>query len=193
MYARLAELKAYLGLSATEATDDRLLEALLHRATEAITAYCGRTFEARTETRYFSHDAKDDEDGALLWVDDDLLTVTALLNGDTAATAITSTYYWLWPRNAGRFYGIKLKSTFTQGWTWDTDCYVSVTGTWGWSATPPEDVTHACVRWAAYMYQQKDAPVYETTVFPESGVMSVPIGIPVDVRQLLESHRRRAG
>ncbi len=190
MYARLAELKTYLGLSATETTDDRLLSSMLSRATAAITAYCGRTFEARTETRYFTRDAREDD---ILYVDDDLLTVTTLTNGDTTATAIGSTYYWLWPRNASRYYAIKLKSTWTAGWTWDTDCFVSVAGTWGWSTTPPDDVTQACVRWAAQMYHGRDAPSFETQMFPESGIMTVPVGMPVDVQLMLNSYRRRAG
>lgn len=185
MYASLGELKAYLGISTTETTDDALLTSLLSRATRAIASHCGRTFEARTETRYFEHSALDDEDGALLWVDDDLLTVTSLLNGDTAATAITSTYYWLYPRNGSRYYQVRLKSTHA-GWTWDTDCFVSVTGTWGYSATPPEDVTQACVRWASYLYHQKDAPVYDT-------VVQVAVGIPADVKLMLAPYRRLLG
>ncbi len=186
-YARLAELKAHLGISATETTDDRLLETYLTRASKAIATHTGRTFEARTETRYYDYDV---HDGDLLYLDDDLLTVTTLTNGDTAATVITSGYYWLWSRNATPYWGIRLKSTFTQGWTWDEDCFVSVAGTWGFSATPPEDVTQACIRWAAQMYHAKDAPVYETQAFPESGVITVPIGIPVDVRLLLEPYKR---
>jgi hypothetical protein len=190
MYARLSEFKAYKGLSASETTDDRLLESFLASATKAISTYCGRTFEARTQTRYFESDALDPFDRSLLWVDDDLLTVTGLTNGDSAATAITSSYYWLWPRNGGCFYGIRLKSTATSGWQFDTDYFVTVTGTWGYSATPPDDVTQACLRWTAFLYDQKDAPTYDTTAFPASGVISIPAGIPADVQKLLNPYRR---
>lgn len=193
MYARLPDLKSYLGIGTTTTTDDVLLEAMLRRATRHIESYTNRLFEATTETRYFTSDALDREDSAVLWMDQDLLSITTLTNGDTAGTAITSASYWLLPRNgAPPYWQIRLKSTHT-GWTWDEDCFVTVAGTWGYSATPPEDIIEACVRWASYLYHQKDAPVYETTAFPESGVITVPQGIPVDVKQTLDLYRLRHG
>ena len=192
-YCRLNELKGYLGQAATETTDDVLLEAFIGRATVAIDNYTGRTFEAATETRYFESSALD-PDGYTLWMDRDLLTISTggLLNGDSSATAIASTDYWLVDRNAGPpYYGIRLKSDVTTQWEWDTDGWVAVTGTWGWSTTPPVDITHACIRLAAYYYHQKDTPVYETTAFPESGLISVPTGMPRDVELLLEPYKVR--
>lgn len=188
-YATLEQLKSYLGI--TVSTDNTQLTDLLTRISLAVDNYCGRWFEARSLTRYFESDALD-VGSNMLWVDADLLTIntSGLTNGDSSATVIPSTEYWLMPRNSSPYYGIRLKSTSTYVWEWDTDYWVSVAGTWGYAATAPADVMHATVRWAAYAYHQKDAPVYDTTVIPEAGVITVPTGIPADVREILKPYRR---
>jgi len=190
-YAHLGVLKQYLGLSATETTDDTLLQDLLDRATTAIDNHCGRRFSANTETRYYEDDAVD---GQTLYLDEDLISITTLTNGDSDSTTISSSDYWLIPRNEGPpYYGIRLKSDTTTTWEFDIDYWVSVAGTWGWNTTPPADIVQACIRLASYYYHQKDVPVYETSVFPESGVITVATGMPVDVRELLDPYRKRLG
>ena len=189
-YASLHEYKLYKGIYATETGEDTLLAALLTRTTKSIETHCSRIFKAETDTRYFESGALAD-DGVTLWMDRDLLSVTELLNGDSDETEIESTEYWLVDRNYGPpYYGIRLKSASDDYWQWDTDYWVSVTGTWGYSTNPPEDVKHACIRWADYLYTQVDAGVFDVTVFPESGVVTTPQGIPRDVRLLLEPYRR---
>lgn len=191
-YASLAQVKSYLGIATDETTDDVLLDALLKRATKAIETYCGRKFEATTATRYYEMDAVE---GTYLYLDDDLISVTTLTNGDSDSTAITSTYYWLWPRSDGPpYHAIRLlDSQTTHSWECDSGYMISVLGSWGWSATPPEDVAHACIRYSAYMYHQKDSGAYDVTVFPAEGVITVPQGIPADVKILLSPYRRQAG
>src|SRR5512139_67933 len=189
-YARLSELKIDLGIAYDVTTDDVLLQAYLDEATTAIETYTGRTFEAETDTRYFEDEAID---GHTLYVDRDLLTVTTLTNGDDSATVIPSTEYWLVDRNESPpYYGIRLKSDSTYTWEFDTDCWVSVLGTWGYSATPPADVKRACKRLAMYYYAQKDAHVFDTTAVPEAGIIQVPQGIPRDVERLLEKYKPKA-
>lgn len=188
-YCSVTELKQYLGITVT--TDDVLLQAMISRAQAAIEAHCGRRFEAQTKTRYYESDAVD---GDYLYLDDDLISITTLTNGDSSATTIASTEYWLWPRNDGPpYYAIRLESESDDYWQVDTDYMISVAGEWGWSETAPEDIKQACLRWASYLYTQKDAPTFDTTVIPEAGVITVPKGIPEDVRLLLEPYIRRAG
>jgi len=191
-YATLEALKAYTGIPAATVTDDTLLRDLLERASKAIDTYCSRHFEGVTDTRYYEMDAVD---GNYLVLDDDLISITTLTNGDSSSTAITSTYYWLWPRNSGPpYYAIRLKADqSTHYWEVDTDYFITVTGVWGWALEPPEDITHACIRLAAYYYHQKDAGVYDVTTFPEAGVITTPQGIPRDVRLLLDPYRRTVG
>jgi len=54
-------------------------------------------------------------------------------------------------------------------------------------------VVHACVRLASYYYHQKDSAVYDVSTFPEMGVITTPMGMPKDVKILLDPYRRTAG
>ena len=121
-------------------------------------------------------------------------SVRTLTNGDDSSTTISSSYYWLWPRNATPYWAIRLKdSQTTYSWERDAGYFISVAGTWGWSATCPDDVKHACIRYAGYLYAQKDSGVFDVTTFPESGVITTPQGIPRDVKVLLAKYVRGPG
>jgi len=149
-YAPIDDLKAHLKIDDDDTTDDLLLRDLLEAYTARMDVETGRNFEARTATRYYEADSLD---GDTLRVND-LLTITTLTNGDSSGTTIPSTEYWLTPRNEGPPYdGIRLKSTSTYYWEVDVDYWISVAGTWGWSATPPADIAQACIDWAAWAYR----------------------------------------
>ena len=183
------------GTIAKAVTDDDLLEDLIDRAEKAIDTYTRRVFEADTDTRYFERRHLDDS-GFILHMDRDLLTITTLTNGDSAGTAIPNTEYWLTDANGGRnygppYHGIRLKIDSTYSWEFDTDYWVSVAGTWGYSTTAPDDIVHATLRLAAYYYHQKDAQVFDTTAMPEQGVITVPQGIPRDVQRILDPYKRQ--
>lgn len=181
-YATVAELKSYLGISG--AGDDALLAALLDRASAAIDAYTNRSFAAGYATRYFDAAAVD---GDVLTLDGDLFEATTVTTGEGR----TVTRYWLLPRNAGPpYHQIKLKEAAEADWAFDTDGEIEVYGLWGYSAEPPDDVVHACIRLAAYYYKQKDAQVFDVTALPEQGVISVPKGLPADVKLLLGRYCR---
>jgi len=184
-YVTLANVKAYLGID--NSNDDALLTAIIAAAEAQIDSHCGRRFTATTETHYFT---LADVEGQVLWLDDELLTVTTLKNGDSAATEITSSYYWLLPRNDSPYDRIRLYST--KSWTTDTDCEISVAGTWGYSTTAPDDIEHACKRLVAYHYRNKDSQVFDVTAMPEVGLLTIPKGLPADVKIMLERYVKRA-
>jgi hypothetical protein len=192
MYRIFRDLRDEMALET--AIDDGQLYRKLEQALKAAESYCGRKFQAATATtRYYEWDAVD---GQYLYLDDDLISIdtNGLTNGDSSGTTIPSTEYWLWPRQGGPpYFAIRLEAESAYSWEVDTDYMISVKGSWGWSSTIPEDVQRALMRWASYMYHQKDAPVFETTAFPDSGVISVPTGMPVDVKQLLRPYRRLVG
>jgi type II secretory pathway pseudopilin PulG len=151
-YTTLADLKTWLGITAT--TDDDALNDLLAAIESAIDLYCDRHFRAQTKTRYYTEDDLDDSDQILYIFDDDLISVTTLLNGD--ATTIASTSYWLEPRNDGPpYWKIQLKSSYY--WSFITDGWIEVTGSWGYSTTPPAAVVRASLLWAAEMWGKKGA------------------------------------
>jgi hypothetical protein len=184
-YATVSEVKAYLGIAT--ASDDTLLNDLVSRAQSIIDNYTGRVFEAETAIRYYT---RDDVDGAyLLFYGDDLLSVTTLTNGN--GEVIASANYRLEPRNATPKYSIKLLN----GVYWefdDSNSEISVAGLWGYTATPPGDIAHACVRLTAFLYRQKDTSAdIDRPLVTGDGVTIMPSGLPQDVKSLLDKYKRR--
>ncbi len=172
-YAPVTELRTYLGISGT--ADDALLASLLERATAAVEAYTRRRFVATAATRLYDRESVE---ATTLHLDMPLLDVTRIAI-DGVEHDVHSCI--LLPRNGPRYDAIMRHA----GW----GSVIAITGRWGWSETPPADIVHATVRWAAYMYRQRDAQVFDTTALPDSGVITVPAGIPADVRVLLELYR----
>ncbi len=187
-YANLINLKDYLGISIGTTNDDGLLTDLLTRAEGIIDAYTGRRFEAETATKYFTIDDVDGQD-LNLW-GYDLLTVTKLINGD--GVEIASGSYRLYPRNDNPKWMIRLDED--QSWNFtDADSEISVAGTWGYAATAPADITHACIRLAAFLYRQKDTSAdIDRPMVTGDGVTIMPSGLPSDVQKLLDRYKRRA-
>lgn len=185
-YAIVNDLKDYLGV--TTSVDDNLLENMLTRAEGIIDAYTGRHFEAETATKYFTSADTYGQDLNLYGYD--LLTVTELINGD--GIKIDSDEYRLYPRNDLPKWMIRLND----GKSWNFsggDSEISVTGTWGYSATAPADITHACIRLAAFLYRQKDTSAdLDRPMVTGDGVTIMPSGLPSDVQRLLDRYKRRA-
>lgn len=183
-YCTAAQVKADMGIASS--TDDTLIGNFITAAQKIIDSHCQRSFEASaTATRYYGPEAVQ---GQLLKLDTDLLTVTTLTNGD--GSVISSSDYWLWPRNETPYSEIKLKSTVT--WTFDQDEEISVAGTWGYAATAPADIAQACKRLAIWLYRQKDTTVdIDRPLLTNDGVVVMPQRLPNDVMILLSPYRRR--
>lgn len=189
-YAGLHEVKQYLGLADADG-DDTLLSGLIARAQRVIENYTGRNFEAVTATKYFTIDQVEGR-WLYLW-GYDLLTVTTLTDGDAGATVFTSGQYRLEPRNETPKWAIRLNEDYD--WDFDdSDSVITVAGTWGYTATPPEDIKHACIRLVAFIYRQKDTSAdVDRPMVTGDGVTIMPSGLPQDVKSLLDSYRRRIG
>jgi len=180
------DLKTYLDIS--EEGDDVILESCIDRAQTAIETYTNRVFEAAAGTKHYGWDAVD---GLFLWLDADLQSLTSVANGDSSATAVAVADLTEWPMNEGPpYYALRLDDSSDSVWQVDTDYWIAVTGDWGFSATPPNDIVQACVRLAAYYYRQKDTGQFETVAIAEGGAVTVPMGTPEDVRTLLNPYRR---
>jgi len=129
-YATLAEFKHYaIPAGAPDQQDDAVIEAILDAASRYIDDKTGRRFYPRVETRYYSV-----VDSPQLWLDDDLLAVVTLTNGE--GTAIASTEYNLLPRNEYPKYAVQLKSTSDVYWQADDDSeseyVIPLVGIWGY-------------------------------------------------------------
>jgi len=130
-YVTLAEFKSqHGGISSTNTADDGVINLILEAASREIeTQISGRTCYPRIETRRF-----DKPDKRQLDLDDDLLEVITLTNGDDSTLAATE--YNLTPKNISPAYAIKLKAASTYYWTMDDDGniedVIDVLGIWGY-------------------------------------------------------------
>jgi len=106
-------------------------------------------------------------------------------------TLISNTNYWLVPFNLGPpYYAIQLKKNTGVYWEFDTDYRVGVTGTWGYSATPPGDIKMACLHLAAFYVRKANAQVFDVTAIPDAGVITIPQGIPATVGRIIDRYKR---
>ena len=186
-YCTVADVKQYLGNTTTD--DDTLLGELIPRAQKAIETHTHRVFEATSDTtRVF--DADCDTDDRLLYLDEDIVSITTVTNGD--GTTVTSSQYVTYPRNRTPYYAVELKLSPGIIWEYDSSSdpegAISVTGKWAYSESPPDDIVHACIRLVGYYYRQKDSQVYDTTATPELGTITVPMGLPKDVKTIVRPY-----
>ena len=190
-YCTVADVREYLDISITG--DDSLIDDLIKRAQQGIDSHTRRTFEdpGADATRYFTVGV--DTDGLVLLFDEDIYSLTAVkTDADGTPRTITSSEYVTMPRNTTPYYGIKILSSSSEYWDYtdDPEGGIEITGRWAYSSAAPEDIVQACARWAAYMYRQKDAQVFDVTAIPEAGVITIPQGIPADVKMLLDPYVR---
>lgn len=169
MYARLDELKSELNIAVD--TNDAILRDALKWASDYVDRVTHRQFSAEVATRYYDSRAIDPNDRALLIVDEDLLGIGTLTNGDASHTVLPGSAYVLWDRNDSPYWGIRLKSGYS--WTFDTDEVVTIVGTWGYSTTPPDLVKGWTLRLATWRYKARTQDP-TTTVFAESVQTSKP-------------------
>ncbi len=159
-YATTAELKAWLSI--TNSTDDTLLDNAITAASRQIDGYTHRRYYAATETRYFTPVV-----GNSLLVDD-LLTVTTLKQDDDGDGTFEITWaaadYVLCPRAAAYhnppapFWEIRATPLGSYRFTVGAQDNIQIVGSWGFAASAPADVKHACLIQSARMFKRKDSP-----------------------------------
>src|SRR5512146_911171 len=103
-YSTLASYKRRAGIESIDAADDTFIEDCIEAASRFIDAQTGRTFYARTETHYYDTPSRGVR--FLFTMDDDLLTVSSLINGN--ASTITSGQYKVYPLNTSPRFEIRL-------------------------------------------------------------------------------------
>ena len=186
-YATLVQLREYLKISAN--IDDILLQRQLDHATAIIERMTHKAFAVSADTvKLF--DAVRDVHGMLLTFDGDYAAaITSVINGD--GETIPASGYVTEPRHEPPYYGVKLKLGGPYVWEFnDTpEEAISVTGRWGWSVTPPDDIVHACTRLAAWMYRQKDTSGdSDRVLISRDGTVVLPMKLPADIHDLLSPY-----
>jgi hypothetical protein len=137
-YATLAEYKSFATARAnsasTDATDDGVIEMLLKAASRYIDSQTSRHFYPLVQTRYFDVPSHKALDVRVLQLDDDLLEVITLVNGD--GTTIPSTEYSVRPRNQSPYTALRLNDNSTYLWasngSGSVHDVIAVTGIWGY-------------------------------------------------------------
>lgn len=187
-YVTLAEFKSYMNdltggtQTSFSAQEDTTLQVFLDQAVAELESRTKRDFEATNATRYYTADCVT---GKWLYLDAELVSVSTLTNGD--GTAISNTNYTLEPKNAAQKYAIRLHDGYT--WSFSTvDSYISVAGSWGYSAAVPTDVKRAVMR-LAWFYWQKRGTTGESTVIAE-GVVQNAAAYPADVVDVIRRYTR---
>lgn len=210
----LADFKLYIGTSSSSGNDS-LLQACLDSAEREVLNFCRRStaytgFEQSSGlTRYYRAEdlialptgsqyqvagikswdrwggtAWASNSQTVLWLGDaDLLSVDTLLNGD--GTTISSTSYWLEPRNRAPYRCIRLRSDAS--WIFDTDGEINLTGTWGYSTGPDALIVNAVKETAQYTLRLRDSQVFDVVASPETGTITVPQGMPKHVKVTLSA------
>lgn len=135
-YTTLAEFKQFATVRGQTASTDPNDDASIQMIIESISRY----FDSRTHRSFFPHIAtryfsvpEDQNDSRILFLDDDLLEVLTLTNGDTVA--ITSTDYNLKPKNYSPHYAIQLRDSSSVFWATNgsgsLENVVSILACWG--------------------------------------------------------------
>jgi len=172
-YATLAQIKQYLGITGT--SEDALLTRLRDAASAAIDRYTGRRFTASTATRQIR---REHIVGDVFFLPDDLRALTQVVTdeGDT-----------LLPADFVPFYPpvrvLRVKATAQH---WSIDYTADVTGQWGFTAAPPDDIVQICIRLAGWMYRSKDAQVFD--VMGQEGLNTMSTRLPRDIAQMLDPY-----
>ena len=187
-YTSVINVRQYLDIEG--AGDDALIGDLIDAAQTAVDKYCRRTFEASVDTtRYFDYSDEyiDPDDAAMLWLDFDLCAITTVTNGDSVVVA--SGERTTIPRNNTPYYGIRLLSDSGITWTYSDEWMdaISIVGRWSYSTAAPDDIAQACRRLASFFYRQRDQQMMDVTAI-EAGVVLAPVGIPADVRRILNPY-----
>jgi hypothetical protein len=167
-YITLDDFRRYQGIDMDQHDQDALLRQLLTNASRTWDAWTQRRFYPRVETRYYDHP----REARRLWLDDDLLELTALTTYNGGTTLLPSEYFPM----AGSSYqppysNIVLHPTKQFAWTGTPQKANAVTGIWGyhndWDAA-----------WWPYSTLASDVNASQTTITVTSGPGGAWNGIP---------------
>jgi hypothetical protein len=188
MYATLAQLKDYLSITST--ADDALLTDLLERATAVIEQMTRKAFAGTltSTAREFGREAMlwdgvMKRDYLLLPSGCYIAALTGAKDGDGAAIPLTEidkhppdAPYTVLARRDKRWCG----RTQT----------AEITAIWRYSIAPPDDIVHATIRLAAWLYRQRGtANDPDRPTVADGGLVLLPSALPDDVRLILERYR----
>jgi len=189
-----ADVKTYLGIASTD--DDDLLDNLIASAESIVAEFTHRTFDASSSTKKFDADA-DIENETLYFSSGFELAgePSAVSNGDGTAL-VADTDYVMVPLNRFPAYGLQMLPSSSNYWqgksNGDHVNAISVTGSWGYSTSAPNDVVQAAKRLSAFLYRQRDTNADADRPLIVEGVTILPSSLPRDVERMLSPYVLRS-
>ena len=190
-YCLHTDVKLYLGIKGSG--DDTLIDDLITRAQATIDTFARRSFEASADTTR-NFDAVADTNGRTLIVDKDLASITTVTNGD--GNTISSSNYVTEPRNDTPYRSITILGSSTSYWqgatNGDNEDAISIAGKWAYSTSAPDDIKHACILLASWLYRRKDSigSDADRPLITGDGVTILPSTMPAEVQQIIKRYRR---
>lgn len=199
-YATVEDLLHEMGIPSEDADED-LLQSKLDAAQDIIDRVTARTFEASVDETRLIDCTEETVDGRTLYPPYDLCQITSIVNGD--GTAVDVDEYVTLPRlrmvsggssvlpavpDARPWYGITLKLSSGQVWTYDTDPEeaISITGRFAYSVTAPQAIKNACLRLADWLYQQRnDMRDRQESATSDDGILLLMADLPTDIQARL--------
>jgi hypothetical protein len=154
-YCTLADVREYLGISDDHTSDDALISQCILAAKQAVDRYTNRVFDASANSTLMYDGNSDLIRGRTLMLGRYTLASepTEVLIAETDVTSYVSV------ANDAPFDMLYIQSSSPKTWSsYDEDPWasISITGKWGYSTTPPDDVVQAAIIWSAWLYQIKD-------------------------------------
>lgn len=203
-YLDLAELKRFLDI--TSSADDVLLTDIIDNVTREITTRTHRHFELESthghgppvtiHAHYFTPwlqvDNGDLLDYYTLNLGADLYELTSITNGDGVAIS-TSNVVTLPINHPPPWNFIQIKRDANVAWTGTNQGSIVVTGKWGYSETPPDDIRQAALIMCKHYYEQRPgAQGIGAPVISADGVVMQAGQTMSDAMRILKTYVRRS-
>lgn len=194
-YTTAALIKARAGV--TGSGDDTMLATIATAVSRAIDAYCGRTIYTSSATARTYDTNGPEVVGGTLWLDRDLASITSVAVDGTSWSA--STDYVALPRNSTPYDRLRVRTNTTKAWSDlasgnEPEDSIVVTGLWCMVPDTDDDrykvVAEAATQWGMHIYRLKDTGAQDVVAVTDGGLMSVPRGMPMTVKMMLDPFRK---
>ena len=134
LYITAQDFKNFQRTDSIDLTDDEVITAIIAQASRQIDDVTGRHFYPLVQTRLYDIPGVDFTDRDEISLDDDLLELITLTNGDL--TVITNAQYILRSVNSPPYWAVKLRDSANITWEQNSanssQQVLSVAGVWGW-------------------------------------------------------------
>ena len=177
-YCTLQQLKQDMNIN--EVNDDALLRLIITHVDALIDSHYGFSWQAPSADSTRTFDAVTDVDGATLYVDTWLGSITTVTNGD--GVVVTSSQYVTEPRNQAPYYALKLRSDASLGWTYSTyhEGAISIAGKWYYAdANGLLVLGRVAIALSRWIYRQKNTSNdLDRPLISPGGVVIMPQTLP---------------